>query len=92
MPDKKPNPSGKVADYIDGLRTTPEKRYATKEWRRLAGQRATRATPFDLTSARANTIRDNLAAITGVSKAAPAAKRKRAAKGTGKRARKSKAA
>lgn len=75
--DGKVQPTGKVAAYIDALRTTPEKRFAIKEWRRLDGQRATRATPFGLTSGRVATIRTEVAAVMGVTVAAkPATARK----------------
>ncbi len=61
--ETKLEPTGKVAKYIESLRTEPERRYATLEWRRLAGGRKTRPTPFDLTSGRAKTIRDQIAEL-----------------------------
>lgn len=53
----------RVAAYVRGLRTLYERRYAAKEYRRLAGLRRTRATPFHLTAGRARTIR---AAVGGI--------------------------
>ena len=92
-------PSGAAATYIGNLRTQDEKRYATKTWKFLAGHRGTRATPFGLATARAKTIRDQVAEITGkrtaptkpraIRKARPATKPRRAAKkSSGKRRKK----